>query len=80
MKSSGSLYINNKEKDLEKITNQNVCFSLCPYINAKNNIKVIYPDQVNSFQKAEDQLINSQEIFNIILEKVLFSLKRKSKY
>ena len=79
MESTESLYIIIKEKDLEKITNQNICFSLCPFIKEKNNIKVIYPDPLNSFQKAEGQLKNSQEIFNIILSKVAVLLEREKR-
>tara|TARA_B100001248_G_scaffold203096_1_gene157284 strand:- start:12134 stop:13852 length:1719 start_codon:yes stop_codon:yes gene_type:complete len=73
------LYIIIDAKDVKKLpSNIFTCFSLSPYLKVKDHLKVIYPNPLNSSREAEKQLLNTEEIFNFIFNKLSINLGGKS--
>ena len=63
-KNKKGLFILLKEDDLRFVDgNRLECFSLCPILKNKSNIRIIYPDPKKSFKNAPAQVLQNEKIF-----------------
>ena len=63
------LYILLKEDDLRFLDGYRVdCFSLCPILENKFGIKIIYPDPKKTFENAPAQILQSEKIFEDLIK------------
>ena len=65
------LYILLRENDLRNIDHLKVdCFSLCPILENKSGIKIIYPDPKKTFRNSPAQILQSEKIFEDLIKKI----------
>ena len=68
-KNKKGFYILLKEDDLRFVDGYKVdCFSLCPILENKSGIKIIYPDPKKTFENAPTQILQSEKIFEDLIK------------
>ena len=74
------LYILTRENEIKKIrNNKNICFSLCPLVINNSELKIIYPNPLKTSKLASKQLLDSNKLFNLIIDLVNRSIDTKER-
>ena len=74
------LYILTRENEIKKIrNNKNICFSLCPLVINNSELKIIYPNPLKTSKLASTQLLDSNKLFNLIIDLVNRSIDTKER-
>ena len=74
------LYIITRENEIKKIrNNNNICFSLCPMIINNTELKIIYPNPLKTSKLASKQLLESNRLFNLVIDLVNKSINSEEK-
>ena len=68
-KNKKEFYILLKEDDLRFVDSYRVnCFSLCPILENKSGMRIIYPDPKKTFENSPSQLLQSERIFEELIK------------
>ena len=74
------LYILTRENEINKIkNNKNICFSLCPMVINNSELKIIYPNPLKTSKLASKQLLESNRLFNLVIDLVNKSINSEEK-
>ncbi len=74
------LYVLTRENEIKKIrNNKNICFSLCPMLVNNSELKIIYPNPLNTSKLASKQLLESNRLFNLVIDLVNKSIDSKER-
>ena len=74
------LYVLTREKEIKKIrNNKNICFSLCPMVINNSELKIIYPNPLKTSKLASKQLLETNRLFNLVIDLVNKSIDSKER-
>ena len=74
------LYVLTRENEINKIrNNKNICFSLCPLVVNNSELKIIYPNPLKTSKLASKQILESNTLFNLVIDLVKKSIDAKER-